>query len=382
MEVKEWSPVDRESFTTPGGPFQAPAGERARSYSFTRAGSREAPATLRPAPRTGEAAPELSPRPWYAETQEEAETPRPVMMSHDGETPSAQPVPQVRAGGPRGYTVQPPRQPQGSAAQAPKKSLWWAPLLLIGSLLLGLVLGALLYPSLSKHWYHSDSGQSVPEGGESAGARIYREQADAVAEIRAYPGDSAETTGKVSIGTGFFIAPEYVLTNYHVVGEAERILVTLRDGSRMEAHTVGREYRSSDLALLRVEGSAQKTVSLGDSDSVRVGDQVFTIGHPMGELTFVLSSGYLSAEARTVNTGDDSISMMQINASVNKGNSGGPLFDAQGRVIGIVTAKYSTGVDDNGVKTSLEGLGFAIPINDAMALAKSWMEQAATGNKQ
>ncbi len=365
MEVKEWSPGDRESFTTPGGAFRAPAGERARSYSFTRDGD---PATPRPAVRKEEAD-RLKPEPLYGELRQ-PEAARPVLLSHDGENP--QTGAELQPASPQVYTVQMPRQPK---APAPQKRLWWAPLLLIGALLLGLLIGALLYPSLSKARQPSDPGQTASGDGESVGARIYREQADAVVEIRASLEDSAEEIVRVSLGTGFFIDPEHVLTNYHVVGEAEQIQVLLHDGTRLEARLVGREFYSSDLALLRVRGTGPKAVTLGDSDSAKVGDPVFTIGHPMGELPFVLSSGYLSGELRTVSTGDESIPMMQINASVNKGNSGGPLFDAQGRVIGIVTAKYSTGVDDNGVKTSLEGLGFAIPINDAMALAERWIEQ-------
>lgn len=377
MDVKEWSPGNRESFTTPGGPFQAPAGERARSYSFTRDGD---PAAPQPTVRREEAD-RLKPAPLYGEPRQ-PEAAQPVLLSHDGGSRQTEAPPQPQPAGPQVYRVQIPRQPKTPAAPAPQKRLWWAPLLLVGALLLGLVIGALLYPSLSKADKQANPSQTASEDGESAGARIYREQADAVVEIRASLEDSAEELVRVSMGTGFFIDGEHVLTNYHVVGKSEQIQVLLRDGTRLEARVVGTEFYRSDLALLRVQGTGPKAVTLGDSDSAKVGDPVFTIGHPMGELPFVLSSGYLSGEVRTVSTGEESISMMQINASVNKGNSGGPLFDAQGRVIGIVTAKYSTGVDDNGVKTSLEGLGFAIPINDAMALAESWMEQAATGNKQ
>ena len=379
MDVKEWSPGDRESFTTPGGPFQAPRGEQARSYSFTRGGSGAGPVTLRPASQREEGLSELKPEPWYAETQRQAaEEAKPVMVSHDGESQSGQGSVQAQSLGPQVYTVQLPRQSEVPAAPAPQKRLWWAPLLLLCSLLLGLLIGALLYPSLSKAPNSANPGQAAPEGGESAGARIYREQVDAVVGIQAAGLNSESAVS--SAGTGFVLREDgYILTNAHVVQDAMAILVTLHDGQQLRARLVASEALGSDLALLKVDPPRQlQKVLLGDSDKLQVGDPVYTIGHPLGELSFSLTSGYVSAAARSIRNGDSSISMLQTNAAINHGNSGGPLFDAQGRVVAIVTAKYSGRETD----AALEGLGFAIPINDAMALAESWMEQATTGNKQ
>lgn len=168
-------------------------------------------------------------------------------------------------------------------------------------------------------------------------------------------------------GTGFIISSDgYILTNYHVIELAAQngkdVDVILYDGTRYTASIVGYE-KYNDVAVLKVDANNLKPVSFGNSDSISVGEVVYAVGNPLGELDFSMSTGYVSALDRAI-TSDESgvaINMFQIDAAVNSGNSGGPVYDAAGEVIGIVTAKYAS--------TGVEGLGFAIPINDAVSIA-------------
>ena len=132
---------------------------------------------------------------------------------------------------------------------------------------------------------------------------------------------------------------------------------------------MGLDRQKSDVALLKIEATGLHPVTLGDAGSLQVGDWVCTIGNPLGELSFSLTTGTLSAAPRQIKTGGATLTMLQTNAAINRGNSGGPLFDAEGRVVGVVTAKYA-GAEGG---ESAEGLGFALPINDVMKLAELWM---------
>ena len=119
---------------------------------------------------------------------------------------------------------------------------------------------------------------------------------------------------------------------------------------------------ANDVAVLKIDAEGLTPASLGNSDTIRVGDIIYAVGNPLGELEFSMSTGHVSAKDRVITTQEsESINMFQIDAAVNEGNSGGPVFDTNGNVIGIVTAKYSD--------TGVEGLGFAIPINDIKAIA-------------
>ena len=168
-------------------------------------------------------------------------------------------------------------------------------------------------------------------------------------------------------GTGFFISDNgYVLTNYHVVEYAamynQPAKVITHDGNRYEGLIVGYDAEN-DIAVLQVNATGLDYAPLGNSDSIRVGDAVYAVGNPLGELQFSMTTGSVSATDRLISTGDGApaINMFQIDAAVNDGNSGGPVYNKNGQVIGVVTAKYS--------KAGIEGLGFAIPINDAIAIA-------------
>ena len=156
-----------------------------------------------------------------------------------------------------------------------------------------------------------------------------------------------------AMGSGFIIDPEgYIVTNNHVVARAEEITVILHDGTRHTAKLKGRDAKT-DLALLKIESSEELPyVRFGDSDHARVGDWVVAVGNPFG-LGGSVSAGIISARGRDIRSGpyDD---YLQIDAPINRGNSGGPLFDASGRVVGVNTAIFSP-------SGGSVGIGFAIP---------------------
>lgn len=160
-----------------------------------------------------------------------------------------------------------------------------------------------------------------------------------------------------ALGSGFITSSDgYIVTNNHVIKDADKVSVTLQDGTVLPAKIVGRDSRT-DLAVIKIESkSALPTVPFGDSDKARVGDRVLAIGNPFG-LSGTVTSGIVSSRGRDINHGlyDDYI---QTDASINRGNSGGPLFNLDGQVIGINTAIYSS-------SGGSIGIGFAIPTNDA-----------------
>lgn len=167
------------------------------------------------------------------------------------------------------------------------------------------------------------------------------------------------------IGSGFiFDEKGYVLTNYHVIEGAERVIVTLVDGRVLEAKFIG-GYKGLDIAILRIEADNLVAVKLGDSDKIKVGQRVFAIGNPFGLAGGpTVTSGIVSAVKRTIYS-DRGIfrDLIQTDAAINPGNSGGPLVNVDGEVIGINTA----------IIPFAHGIGFAIPINAAKEVIREIM---------
>ena len=161
-----------------------------------------------------------------------------------------------------------------------------------------------------------------------------------------------------------------MVTNHHVVESATAVTVEMHDGAEYDAKVIGSDS-TNDVALLKIEEDVKlQAVEVGSSDALKVGDQVIAIGNPLGELTSTLTVGYVSAKERDVTTDGATINMIQTDAAINSGNSGGPLFNSQGEVVGITTAKYS-GNSSSGA--TIEGIGFAIPIDDVMPLVNDLM---------
>ena len=191
-----------------------------------------------------------------------------------------------------------------------------------------------------------------------------------------------QTVKNAVSGSGFVISSNatesYILTNYHVIDGVSDITVFFADGKSYDATLVGGE-EENDIAVLQIDRGNLRPVVLGDSDAISVGENVYAIGNPLGELTFTFTGGYVSAKDRSVTMSDGTVmNMIQTDTAINSGNSGGPLFDKYGQVVGIVSAKLSSSSNS---KASVEGLGFAIPINDVKDMVTSIMEHGYVTGK-
>jgi putative serine protease PepD len=203
---------------------------------------------------------------------------------------------------------------------------------------------------------------------EAINVKVYSEAAPAVANIvtRTLEYDVfMEPVPAEGAGSGFVMDTRgYILTNNHVIENAQAIEVTLGDGQRFPAKLVGTDVRD-DVALIKIDPGDHKLTALpiGDSSALQVGQHVLAIGNPFG-FQSTLTTGVVSALGRTVQTSDQSFidGAIQTDAAINHGNSGGPLLDSHGEVIGINSAIYST-------SGTTAGIGFAIPINTAKRIA-------------
>lgn len=203
---------------------------------------------------------------------------------------------------------------------------------------------------------------------ESTNVRIYRQASPAVANILTKATEYDFFMDPVPVegaGSGFVIDSRgYILTNFHVVGGAQSIEVVLGDQSRYPAKYIGADQRN-DVALVKIDpkGKHLAALSLGDSASLQVGQKVLAIGNPFG-FQSTLTTGVVSALGRTVQTSQTTFidEAIQTDAAINRGNSGGPLLNSHGEVIGINSAIYTP-------SGTTAGIGFAIPINTAKAIA-------------
>ncbi len=174
-------------------------------------------------------------------------------------------------------------------------------------------------------------------------------------------------------GSGVFISQEgYILTNNHVVEGTKEVTVVLSDGSQEKATIVGTD-QYADLAVLKAVGRVPAVAALGNSDVLRPGETVIAIGSPLGDFKNTVTVGVVSATGRSVDTGQgyQIEGLIQTDAAINQGNSGGPLVNLAGQVIGINTLM----VRGTGTGAIAEGLGFAIPVNTAQAVASQIMQK-------
>lgn len=181
------------------------------------------------------------------------------------------------------------------------------------------------------------------------------------------------TTQSAASGSGFIYSSDgYIITNYHVIESASSIKVTLYDGTSYDAQLIGYD-ESNDVAVLKIDAKDLTPVTIGDSSNLNVGDSVIAIGNPLGELTFSLTSGAVSALDREVTMSNNvTMELIQTDCAINSGNSGGALFNLYGEVIGITNAKYS---GSSGSGASIDNIGFAIPINSVRSIVDSIIEK-------
>lgn len=190
-------------------------------------------------------------------------------------------------------------------------------------------------------------------------------------------GSLSESTSE---GSGIVYSEDgYIITNYHVIEYAvdssdATINILFTDGTEMEATIVGGD-ETSDLAVLKVEATGLTAAVIGDSDETKVGELAVAIGNPLGvQFAGSVTVGYVSALNREITTDGVTMLMIQTDAAINEGNSGGPLVNSQGEIIGINTAKIGA--------TGVEGLGFAIPINTVMPVVEELIENGKIARPQ
>ena len=249
-------------------------------------------------------------------------------------------------------------------------------------LALGLIVGLGAYWAGARYGQHgpasvgavpaglpADEGPTTLDPTETQNVRIYKQASPAIANIvtRAVQYDFFFDAVPVEgAGSGFVIDNDgHILTNYHVVQGAETIEVTLGDQSRYKAKYIGADTRN-DIALIQIDPKGRKITALplGDSRNLLVGQRVLAIGNPFG-FQSTLTTGVVSSLGRTVQTSENTFidEAIQTDAAINRGNSGGPLLNSRGEVIGINSAIYApTG--------TTAGIGFAIPINTARRAAE------------
>jgi len=221
-----------------------------------------------------------------------------------------------------------------------------------------------------------DGSGEIPEGGTEPAAGVqagYTGGALSVSEIAALASPSVvEISTEIvtrndffgqfvqsGAGSGVIFSEDgTIVTNAHVVDGASNITVRTKDGASYEATVVGTDSKT-DVAVLKIEAAGLTPAILGDSDNLTVGEYAMAIGNPLGHLGGTVTDGIISALSREVTISGENMTLLQTNAAINPGNSGGGLFNEKGELIGIVNAKSS----QNGSDTSIEGLGFAIPIN-------------------
>lgn len=285
-----------------------------------------------------------------------------------------------------------PHREQGEA-QPPKKEktpFWKKKGAVIACLLVAAMLAGFCGSAIGNAVFSSGSGTTVYEGKRPStvvntsevdtskkmtAAEVYAANVNSTVGITTQVTTNfwGYTTQSAASGSGFILTADgYLLTNYHVIESASSIKATLYNGKSYDATLIGYD-ESNDIAVLKIDAEGLTPVTLGDSDNLNVGDDVIAIGNPLGELTFSLTSGSVSALNREVTLSSNvTMNLIQTDCAINSGNSGGALFNLYGEVVGITNAKYS---GSSGSGASIDNIGFAIPINSVRSIVASIIEK-------
>ncbi len=271
-----------------------------------------------------------------------------------------------------GAPIPPPGKPRRSGRKALKVIAAGLAVVVIGfgSGYLGSVAasssrsGGLLEAPAQPPVLNTSTASENTDGSESLVQKVAGATANSVVEITT-EGVVTDAFYRQSIqsgaGSGVIISADgYIVTNHHVVADSSKITVTLRDGSQYTAALIGTDSKT-DVAVIKVDAENLQPAVLGDSSTLQVGEPAIVIGNPLGQLGGTVTNGIISALDRQITVDGQSMTLLQTNAAINPGNSGGALFNERGELVGIVNSK--TGGTSGG--TTIEGLGFAIPINIA-----------------
>lgn len=212
---------------------------------------------------------------------------------------------------------------------------------------------------------------SLSEGGaQTQSGVVYRDVSKIVEQCSAavvgIVTESYQNFSQTSAGSGIVLTENgYIVTNNHVVSGGDNITVVLEDGTNYSAYLIGSDAYT-DLAVLKIEAKGLTCATLGDSDELRVGEVAVVIGNPTGQLQGTVTGGLISALNRNIAVEGVTMTLIQTDDAVNGGNSGGPLLNEYGQVVGIISAKLSS--------TAYEGLGFAIPVNTVKPIVKELVQ--------
>lgn len=270
-----------------------------------------------------------------------------------------------------------PKTPKDSSPYVSKQLLAICLVItIIISSALGAFVGSRFLSGSKTHSNLSESSLASATGSKLTVSQIVAKNADAVVEIvveATQLGFFGETQIVEGAGSGVIVnADGYIVTNYHVVEDAENVQVTLHNGNSYKAKIVGGD-NANDIAVLKINAKNLTVATLGDSSIVAVGDLAVAIGNPLGQLGGTATTGIVSALDRSLTIDGRTLNLMQTDAAINPGNSGGGLFNGAGELIGIVDAKTSA--------TEVEGLAFAIPINDVKDAVDSLIKEGRVPGK-
>ncbi len=268
---------------------------------------------------------------------------------------------------------------QPSSAKKPKHSGKTA-IILVLALLLGLcggVAGTFLARAITGTtgsvvlWKTADTSdtKSSADGSEKTVADVAAGCSASVVEITTESVQTGSFFGNYvssGAGSGIIVSNDgYIATNNHVIDGAQKVTITLKSGKDYTAKIIGTDEKT-DMALLKIDAENLTPVVMADSDKLVAGEQIVVIGNPLGELGGSVTTGIISATDREVTVQNETMRLLQIDAAVNPGNSGGALFNMNGELVGVVNAKYAS--------EEVEGLGFAIPVNTAKSTIDDLLE--------
>ena len=280
--------------------------------------------------------------------------------------------------------------PTGPSHSKPKEKKYVTKGALIACMILTMILSSLLGAFISGAYFsktssdgraqRNDSELSQLDLGDATGSdltvsQIVDKNENAVVEIL-MSGTQQNMWGQMQLvqgaGSGVIIKEDgYIATNYHVVQGANNVEVTLHNGDSYVAQIIGSDP-SNDIAGIKIDAKGLTTATIGDSSTVDVGDLAVAIGNPLGQLGGTATTGIISALDRTLDVEGTTLTLMQTDAAINGGNSGGGLFNSKGELIGIVESKASA--------VGVEGLAFALPINTVAPIINDFIENG--GNTQ
>ena len=280
--------------------------------------------------------------------------------------------------------------PAGPSHSKPKEKKYVTKGALIACMILTMILSSLLGAFISGAYFsrttsdgratRNDSQLSQLDLGDATGsdltvAQIVDRNENAVVEIL-MSGTQQNMWGQMQLvqgaGSGVIVREDgYIATNYHVIQGANKVEVTLHNGDSYSAHIIGSDP-ANDIAVIKIDAKGLTTATVGDSSTVDVGDLAVAIGNPLGQLGGTATTGIISALDRTLDVEGTTLTLMQTDAAINGGNSGGGLFNSKGELIGIVESKASA--------VGVEGLAFALPINTVSPIINDFIENG--GNVQ